>query len=164
MLKRGRKFAMFKFKKINQFKHEMDYRSSFQCMLAELEDLVENTECDVVDLWKEFQEKFDDPNLIYDDAEYQHNLIQYYSSAKESLAKVAEKANKQLEKIRIDCTSETVSDTFYVSMLRDTELLYDQIMVYRIQIELLYAKYKGSTQVNLDIDLHTHKVLISTLK
>ena len=49
-------------------------------------------------------------------------------------------------------------------MLRDTELLGDQIMVYRIQIELLYAKYKGSTQVNLDIDLHTRKVLISTLK
>ena len=155
---------MFKFKKINQLKHEMNYRSSFQCMLAELEDLVENTECDVVDLLKEFQEKFDNHNLIYDDAEYQHSLIQYYSSAKESLLKVAEKADEQLEEIRTNWTSDLVSDTFYNSMLRDTGLLHDQIMVYRIQIELLYAKYKGSTQVNLDIDLHTHKVLISTLK
>ena len=155
---------MFKFKSILQMKHELNYRSAFQCILADLEDTVENTEFEIVDLVKEFQEKYDDPNRIYEDVEYQQALIQYYTAAKDSIENFTEKADKQLDDIQLSYTSGLVSDTFYNDMKRDTGLLHDQTMVYRIQIELMYAKYKGSTQVNLDIDLHTHKVLISTLK
>lgn len=145
-------------------KHELKYRSEFQCILADLEDIVENNEHEVVDILETFQEKFDNPDLIYDDAEYQHALIQQYSSAKESIEEATEKADRQLDEVRISYTSGAVTESFYDEMKRDMGLLHDQAMVYRIQIELLYAKYKGSTQVNLDIDLHTHKVLISTLK
>lgn len=99
----------------------------------------------------------------YSNAKYQEDLLAIQKSVLTNLdmAKVQVETHKKL--VEEMHTLGKIDSDFYVEMMDSCEELIDDIGLSVVEVGIYYAKYKGSSAVDLNINFKTNEVHVSSL-
>ena len=99
----------------------------------------------------------------FSSAKYQEDLLEIRKSVLSNLdiAKVAIEENRKL----VDTMHDTgkLEDDFYTEMTDLYEEVNYMILMAIIQVDVILAKYKGSTSIDLTVDLKNEKIKVSSI-
>ena len=153
---------------INKTKTKMSIRSTYTIWTENIEEYMDG-------FMGELKESYNTYDLVsmadkskpysspFSSAKYQEDLLEIRKSVLSNLdiAKVAIEENRKL----VDTMHDTgkLEDDFYTEMTDLYEEVNYMILMAIIQVDVILAKYKGSTSIDLTVDFKDETVHVSSL-
>lgn len=143
--------------KFNFKRFKFSYQAALSKDLSEMEDLMEDTELSIENLYS----RYDHP---YNNSDYQYELLQIYSNTKTKIREYGDHTTKLSAELLNEKEAGGVSEDFFKDVQTDIEVVLNQCLTYQIQIEILHAKYRGAKKIDLNIDLEDRKISMTTME
>ena len=153
---------------ISKTKTKMELRSTYTIWAENIEEYMDG-------FMGELKESYNTYDLVsmadkskpysspFSSAKYQEDLLEIRKSVLSNLdiAKVAIEENRKL----VDTMHDTgkLEDDFYTEMTDLYEEVNYMILMAIIQVDVILAKYKGSTSIDLTVDFNDETVNVSSL-
>ena len=166
MIRKGIKMKILEM--INKTKTKMSIRSTYTIWTENIEEYMDG-------FMGELKESYNTYDLVsmadkskpysspFSSAKYQEDLLEIRKSVLSNLdiAKVAIEENRKL----VDTMHDTgkLEDDFYTEMTDLYEEVNYMILMAIIQVDVILAKYKGSTSIDLTVDFKDETVHVSSL-
>lgn len=166
MIRKGIKMKILEM--INKTKTKMSIRSTYTIWTENIEEYMDG-------FMGELKESYNTYDLVsmadkskpysspFSSAKYQEDLLEIRKSVLSNLdiAKVAIEENRNL----VDTMHDTgkLEDDFYTEMTDLYEEVNYMILMAIIQVDVILAKYKGSTSIDLTVDFNDETVHVSSL-
>ena len=166
MIRKGIKMKILEM--INKTKTKMALRSTYTIWAENIEEYMD-------EFMGELKESYNTYDLVsmadkskpysspFSSAKYQEDLLEIRKSVLSNLdiAKVAIEENRKL----VDTMHDTgkLEDDFYTEMTDLYEEVNYMILMAIIQVDVILAKYKGSTSIDLTVDFNDETVHVSSL-
>lgn len=166
MIRKGIKMKILEM--INKTKTKMSIRSTYTIWTENIEEYMDG-------FMGELKESYNTYDLVsmadkskpysspFSSAKYQEDLLEIRKSVLSNLdiAKVAIEENRKL----VDTMHDTgkLEDDFYTEMTDLYEEINYMILMAIIQVDVILAKYKGTTSIDLTVDFKDETVHVSSL-